>query len=101
MDQKVHETNGDFFFEIAIISVKVSWATYAMSSSSGTFFITTHFCRASDGHLCTHETCVLQTSLKVGNFGRRFLGHSQFKVINNFVFRFYLNCMLMVSGDGL
>ena len=72
-----------------------------MSSSSGTCSTTTHFYHALDGYLCTHETCVLQTSLKVGNFGRRFLGRSQFKVISNFVFRFYLNCMLMVSGDGL
>ena len=75
--------------------------TYAMSSSSVPCFTTSHFYLTSEGHLCTHETCILQTSLKVGNFERRFMVCSQFKVSNNFLFLFDLNCMLMVNSDGL
>ncbi|KAL0012600.1 hypothetical protein SO802_007708 [Lithocarpus litseifolius] len=44
-----------------------------MSSSSGNY-------SGSSGHMCTYETCVLKTSLTVDNFGRRFLGCSQYKV---------------------
>ena len=72
-----------------------------MSSSSVTCFTTSHFYLTSEGHLCTHETCILQTSLKVSNFERRFMVCSQFKVSNNFLFLFDLNCMLMVNSDEL
>ncbi|KAK9998048.1 hypothetical protein SO802_017651 [Lithocarpus litseifolius] len=44
-----------------------------MSSSSGTY-------SGSNGHMCTYETCVLRISLTVDNFGKRFLGCSQYKV---------------------
>ncbi|XP_050261708.1 uncharacterized protein LOC126706332 [Quercus robur] len=44
-----------------------------MSSLSGNY-------SSSSGHMCTYETSVLKTSLTVDNFGRRFLGCSQYKV---------------------
>ncbi|KAK9989068.1 hypothetical protein SO802_029307 [Lithocarpus litseifolius] len=51
-----------------------------MSSSTGNGSTTSGFYRAIDGHLCTHENCALRTSRKSGNYGRRFLGCSQFNV---------------------
>ena len=44
-----------------------------MSFSSGNY-------SGSSGHKCIYETCMLRTSLTVDNFGRRFMGCSQYKV---------------------
>ena len=62
-----------------------------MSSSTGNGSTTSDFYRAGDGHLCTLENCALRTSRKVGNYGRRFFGCSQFNVSNNYIVVFELN----------
>ena len=63
----------------------------AMSSSTSNGSITSGFYRALDGHLCTHENCGLRTIRKSGNYGRKFLGCSQFNVRNNSIGVFHLN----------
>ena len=62
-----------------------------MSSSTGNGSPTSGFYRTRDGHLCTLENCALQISRKASNYGRRFLGCSQFNVRNNYIVVFELN----------
>ena len=62
-----------------------------MSSLTGNDSITSNFYRVEDSHLCTLENCALRTSRKAGNYGRRFLGYSQFNVRNNYIVVFELN----------
>ena len=62
-----------------------------MSSSTGNGSTISGFYCAEDGHLCTLENCGLRTSRKTGNYGRRFLGYSQFNVRNNYIVLFELN----------
>ena len=62
-----------------------------MSSSTSNGSTTSGFYHAGDGHLCTLENYALQTSRKAGNYGRRFLGCSQFNVRNNYIVVFELN----------
>ena len=62
-----------------------------MSSSTGNGSTTSGFYCAGDGHLCTLENCALRTSRKAGNYGRRFVGCSQFNVSNNYIVVFELN----------
>ena len=63
----------------------------AMSSSTGNGSTTSGFYRALDGHLYTYENCALWISRKSGNYGRRFLGCSQYNVRNNSIGVFHLN----------
>ena len=79
----VHLILGRSFFEIGFL--------LALSSLTGNGSTTSGFYRAIDGHLCTHENCALWTSRKSGNYGRRFLGCSQFNVRNNSIGVFHLN----------
>ena len=60
-----------------------------LSTSNGS--TTSGFYCVEDGHLCTLENCGLRTSRKAGNYGRRFLGCSQFNVRNNYIVVFELN----------
>ena len=62
-----------------------------MSSSTGNGSTTSGFYRVGDGHLCTLENCALRTSRKTGNYGRRFVGCSQFNVSNNYIVVFELS----------
>ena len=62
-----------------------------MFSLTGNDSTTSGFYHARNGHLCTLENCALRTSRKAGNYGRRFLGCSQFNVINNYIVVFELN----------
>ena len=65
-----------------------------MSSSTGNSSTTSGFYSARDGHLCTLKNCALQTSRKAGNYGRRFLGYSQFNVRDNYIVVFALNWII-------
>ena len=62
-----------------------------MSSSTSNGSTTSGFYHAEDDHLCTLENCALRTSQKAGNYGRRFLGCSQFNVRKNYIVVFELN----------
>ena len=65
-----------------------------MSSSTCNGSTTSGFYHAEDGHLCTLKNCALWTSRKAGNYGRRFLGYSQFNVRNNYIVVFELNWII-------
>ena len=62
-----------------------------MSSSTCNGSTISGFYCAEDDHLCTLENCAPRTNRKAGNYGRRFLGCSQFNLRNNYIVVFELN----------
>ena len=63
-----------------------------MSSSSS-------FYSSSIGHICSCETSVMRTSWTIHNFGRRFWGCNQYKVLTDFHSEFIFYIILALSWN--